>query len=197
MKTGTTMLGCLALCLVALAGNNAAVVPQKAVNPQPAVSDVADAITIPKMLSYQGKLADSAGRAVRDSIYQITFRLYTVPSGGTPFWEESQPVMTRGGLFSVLLGLVNDIDSIPQSGNLYLGMQVGFGSELAPRVRIISAAYAYLAARADTANYAVGGSDNSWVRGTPDSVLFTIRRLGIARGGSDNMLYGSYRWTHT
>jgi hypothetical protein len=28
-------------------------------------------------------------------------------------------------------------------------------------------------------------------------VLYTIRQLGIARGGADNMLYGSYRYTHT
>ena len=41
------------------------------------------------------------------------------------------------------------------------------------------------------------GGDNDWVRGTPDSVLYTIRQLGIARGGANNMLYGSYRFTHT
>ncbi|MEO0069068.1 MAG: hypothetical protein ABIK23_08090, partial [candidate division WOR-3 bacterium] len=47
------------------------------------------------------------------------------------------------------------------------------------------------------ANDSVGQGDNAWVRGTPDSVLFTIRQLGIARGGSGNMLYGNYRYTHT
>jgi len=41
------------------------------------------------------------------------------------------------------------------------------------------------------------GIDNDWVRGTPDSVLYTIRQLGIARGGAYNMLYGDYRYTHT
>jgi hypothetical protein len=45
------------------------------------------------------------------------------------------------------------------------------------------------------ANDEVDG-DNAWVRGTPDSVLYTIRQLGIARGGADNMLYGSNRFTH-
>jgi hypothetical protein len=43
----------------------------------------------------------------------------------------------------------------------------------------------------------VGAADNAWVRGTPDSVLFTIRRLGIARGGASNMLHGTSRQTHT
>ncbi|MEO0114592.1 MAG: hypothetical protein ABIK93_03860, partial [candidate division WOR-3 bacterium] len=41
------------------------------------------------------------------------------------------------------------------------------------------------------------GGDNAWVRGMPDSVLYTIRPLGIARGGSNNMLYGNYCYTHT
>ncbi|MCX7732326.1 MAG: hypothetical protein N2248_04095, partial [candidate division WOR-3 bacterium] len=45
-------------------------------------------------------------------------------------------------------------------------------------------------------NDSIGG-DNAWVRGTPDSVLYTVRPLGIARGGAYNMLYGSNRRTHT
>jgi len=40
------------------------------------------------------------------------------------------------------------------------------------------------------------GMDNDWVRGTPDSVLYTIRQLGIARGGAGNILYGTGRHTH-
>ncbi len=188
------------MSVVGLAADGAGLLPQAgSVSPLVAnTTESSDAITIPKLLSYQGRLTDSIGRPVRDSIYQITFRLYTVPSGGSPFWSETQTVMTRGGLFSVLLGEVDDIDTVPQAGGLYLGMVVEGGAELAPRLRLVSAAYAYLAARADTANFVLGGaSDNAWVRGTPDSVLYTIRRLGIARGGSDNMLFGDFRTSHT
>jgi hypothetical protein len=68
-------------------------------------------------------------------------------------------------------------------------------------MRIASAAYAYLARKADTANYALAGGggsgDNAWVRVGGDSVLYTIRQLGIARGGSGNILYGDMRRTHT
>jgi hypothetical protein len=39
-------------------------------------------------------------------------------------------------------------------------------------------------------------NDNDWVRGTPDSVLYTANLLGIARGSAGNMLYGSFRSTH-
>lgn len=156
---------------------------------------VADAIAIPRLLSYQGKLTDTAGRAVPDSEYSVSFRLYTVTSGGSPFWNEAQNVRTRGGLFSVLLGARTQIGAVPDAGALYLGMTVSGGAEFSPRVRIVSAAYAY---KADTAGYALagaGGGDNAWVRGG-DSALYTVHQLGIARGGADNVLYGNERQTH-
>ncbi len=103
---------------------------------------------------------------------------------------------TKSGLFSVLLGSVTPVGSVPDAGTLYLGMAVGGGAELVPRIRIVSAAYAY---KADTANYALaaaGGGDSAWVRGAPDSVLFTVNNLGIARGEAGNMLFGANRFTH-
>ncbi|MEO0085140.1 MAG: tail fiber domain-containing protein [candidate division WOR-3 bacterium] len=262
------------------AADDAVIMPSSGITASPVVDNpitATDAITVPRMLSYQGRLTDSFDIPVPDTTYQVTFRLYTVPSGGSPFWNETQTVRTRAGLFSVLLGSVDDIDSIPQAGNLYLGMQVGGGAELSPRLRLVSTAYSYNAnnaarldgndltaldsryvnegqassvtsamitdgavGTADIANIAVtsakigngevtmakinqsgaatgqvikwngsqwapandsvgggGTGDNAWVRGTPDSVLFTIRRLGIARGGSGNLLYGDNRTTHT
>jgi hypothetical protein len=41
------------------------------------------------------------------------------------------------------------------------------------------------------------GSDNDWVRVGSDSVLYTTRQLGIARGGSGNALFGDLAFTHT
>ncbi|MEO0113413.1 MAG: hypothetical protein ABIK80_05595 [candidate division WOR-3 bacterium] len=40
------------------------------------------------------------------------------------------------------------------------------------------------------------GGDNAWVRIGSDSVLYTKNQLGISRGGSNNMLYGVYKYTH-
>jgi hypothetical protein len=122
------------------------------------------------------------------------FRLYDVASGGTPFWSATYSVPTRSGLFNVLLGTSTPIESVPSSGNLYLSMQVGLDPEMTTRVRIVSAAYAFEARHADTADFS--SSDNSWVRGTPDSVLYTANNLGISRGGANNMLYGTNRFTH-
>lgn len=109
------------------------------VKPRPAAFED---IWIPQMMSFQGKLTDTFGIPVIDTTHSVVFRLYTVPSGGTEFWTETQTVRTRGGLFSVLLGEVEPIEDVPGTGALlYLGMAVNGGAELSPRARIASAAY--------------------------------------------------------
>jgi hypothetical protein len=42
----------------------------------------------------------------------------------------------------------------------------------------------------------VNSGDNDWVRGTPDSVLFTANYVSIARGGAGNLFYGDSLHTH-
>jgi hypothetical protein len=236
------------LGLAALADETAVPVrPVDAVVEQAPAVDAPDAISIPRLLSYQGRLADTLGNPVPNGTYSVVFRLYSQPSGGSSFWNETQNVTTKDGLFSILLGAVTPVGSMPDAGAAYLGMAVGGGAELAPRLRLASSAYAYLAERAagadllqgrDTTafvrtgqansvtsamivdanitapklhqmgattgqvlkwtgsawaprNDSVGGGtgDNAWTR--QDSVLFTVNRLGIARGGSGNLLYGN------
>ena len=145
MKIGVALTSSAVLCLMAWAADNVAIAPRTIRNP------AADAMAIPRMFSYQGRLSDTLGGPVSDSAYLITFRMYTVPSGGTAFWTETQRVTTTGGLFSVLLGSVNGVTAVPNNGEMYLGMQVGC-DELEPRVRIVSAAYAL---KADTSRYAL------------------------------------------
>jgi len=246
---------------------------------QSAVVGGAEAIAIPQMLSYQGELTDTTGIPVPDGDYSVVFRLYTAPSGGSPVWNETQSVTTETGLFSVLLGSVTPIGSMPDAGAAYLAMAVDGGAELTPRLRLASAAYSYLSGRAADADLVQGkdtsaldsryvnegqassitgamitdgnvtsadirdttvntaelkdaavtmpklnqagattgqvikwtgsawaprndsigsggSGDNAWVRDTPDSVLFTAHRLGIARGESNNALYGNYVYNH-
>ncbi len=184
------------LCLVALAADDAAIAPKAATSLKPQAPNLEmDAITIPRMLSYQGKLTDTLGQPVPNGNYQLTFRLYTQPSGGSAIWTEAQTIPVVTGLFSALLGAVTPISSVPDGGALYLSLQVAINPELTPRLRIASSAYSY---KADTANYALAGGtpEYTWVRGTPDSVLYTVGNLGIARGGACNMLYGTQRFTH-
>lgn len=193
---------CLSVLLAvfaAPAADTEAALPQ----PEPVVSAAVlkDAVTIPGILSFQGKLTDTAGVPVQDSVYLVRFRLHEHETGGPLLWYEAQQVRTRAGLFSVLLGSVSPIESVPEQGSLYLGMKVGEDQEMVPRTRLVSAAYSFLSSRArhaDTAQYALGGGagDNAWTRGVPDSVLFTVKQLGVARGGASNTLFGDGRQTH-
>jgi len=158
MKTAMTVLAIAALCICAWAADNAGVGARPIANHQSPISErqSLDAITIPQMLSYQGKLTDTAGMPVADTTYSVIFKLYTAPAGGSSFWNETQIVRTRGGLFSTLLGSVTPIASMPDAGAAYLGMAVAGGSELTPRLRLASSAYAYLSARAANADLVQG-----------------------------------------
>ncbi len=162
MKSAMTVFAVAVLCICAWAADNTAVGARPNANPQSTMVNRqsavlgADAITNPQMLSYQGKLTDTLGVPVADTTYSVEFRLYTIPSGGSSYWNETQTIRTRGGLFSALLGSVTSIGSVPDAGALYLGMAVAGGAELAPRLRIVSAAYSYLSERAANADLLQG-----------------------------------------
>jgi len=113
-----------------------------------------DAVTIPHLLSYQGQVTDTAGRPVPDGYYAVTFRMFGQDTGGVEFWTELQNIQTRSGRFNCLLGSVTPMDYIPQEGNCWLEMQVHPASAMTPRMRIASAAYAYMADVANTADSA-------------------------------------------
>jgi hypothetical protein len=131
------------------AADNAAVAPQSATSHKSqATTYGAESITIPQMLSYQGKLTDTLGQPVPNGNYALTFRLYTQLTGGSAIWTEAQTITVKSGLFSALLGAVTPIGSLPDAGALYLSLQVAADPELSPRLRIASAAYAYLTERA-------------------------------------------------
>jgi hypothetical protein len=123
-----------------------------------------EAITIPPMLSYQGRLTDTLGMPVADTLYAIRFMLYVQPTGGSPFWQEDQSVRTEDGLFNVLLGSVTPVDSVVGAGTVYLAMTVSGGPQLTPRIRIASSAFAYLCGRAANADLLQGKDTTGFVR---------------------------------
>jgi len=194
------------LCLVALAADDAVVAPQQGATVAPVTNDVVssnDTITITQMMSYQGRLTDATGVPVPDGNYDVEFRLYPEQAGGNPFWTETQTVTTRDGLFSVLLGSVTPIttrdgDRGPGIEAAYIGMAVEGSEEMTPRLRI-AGTYSSPREKDGTTYVPPGGTDvdNAWVRIGADSVLYTLHRLGIVRGESQNKLYGIYGYTQT
>lgn len=108
---------------------------------------------IPKLLTYQGILKDSAGNFLTGT-YSMAFRIYTASTGGTAAWTETQSsVSASSGKFSVQLGSVTALN-LSFNVDYWLSIQVGTDPEMSPRVRITSTGYAY---RADTAENVVNG----------------------------------------
>lgn len=96
---------------------------------------------IPRAINYQGVLTDAGGLAVPDGTYSMTFRLYDVPSGGSPLWEETQGSVTvTKGIFNVTLGAVALLN-LPFDEQYYLGISVEGEAELIPRITLDAAAY--------------------------------------------------------
>ncbi len=110
------------------------------------VQSVYSAVGIRETINFQGKLVNSAGLNVADGSYSVVFSLYTVSSGGTNIWQETQNVSTVDGLFRVELGSVSSLSSVNfNNDSLYLGIKVGADAEMTPRVRYTATPYAFQA----------------------------------------------------
>jgi len=109
----------------------------------PAIAGPSQAPAAPSTstISYQGRLADSAGNPLTGK-YNLEFRIYTAPTGGTPLWTEmwtgGNAVDVSDGLFNVMLGSINTAlaSAIQGRNELYLGITVGTDSEMSPRVQL-------------------------------------------------------------
>ncbi len=128
-------------------------------------------------LSIQGILKKSNGVAVEDGTYNITFKLYTAPSGGTALWTETQSgIEVTSGIYSTILGNTTTLN-VPFNQLYYLGVTIG-SSEMTPRIQLTSAPYAL----------SLIGTSNQF----PSSGLVladSIKVLGsvLARGGAPGL----------
>jgi fibronectin-binding autotransporter adhesin len=97
-------------------------------------------------INFQGKLTNPDGTNVTDGTYSIVFSIYSVSTGGTAIWTETQSsVSVASGIFQVNLGSVT---TLPGSINfntpgLYLGIKVGSDAEMSPRIQFTAAPYAF------------------------------------------------------
>lgn len=105
---------------------------------------------VPALISYQGKLTNTAsGAPATDGSYDITFRIFAQPTGGTSVWTEPRTVQTLGGVFTVLLGSLNPLPDSAFGGDTWLETTFG-GVTLTPRTQLVTVGYAQTAKVAES-----------------------------------------------
>jgi hypothetical protein len=134
-----------------------------------------DTFAYSEKINYQGKLLSASSTPVANDSYNMTFRLYTSISGGTPVWTETRTagnaVQISNGLFSVMLGDLESLSQIDFSQTLYLGVTIGSDSEMSPRKPLGTVPSAFLAGRAIDANAVGGVASTSLLRNDSEAVL--------------------------
>ena len=85
--------------------------------------------TVPYKVNYQGRLTNAAGTPMADGQYNMTFRLYSVLSGGSATWTEVHATTNRitvtNGQFAVQLGGVSALTpAMFTSQPLYLEVEL-------------------------------------------------------------------------
>ncbi len=143
-----------------------------------AVTDVS-----PLVFNYQGQLTNVSGNPITNASLPMTFRLYTVLTGGTACWTESQTVNVANGQFNVLLGQTTAIPTSCTSGNAYLELVVN-GETLSPRELLTSVA---TAAKANTIVNGANTQGDLTVTGALSVVNNLYVESAIASPGSTNL----------
>jgi microcystin-dependent protein len=132
----------------------------------------------PDRMTYQGFLVDGNGQALglaAPKNYDVIFRVYAAQTGGAALWSEQQTVTVDKGYYSVLLGEGSQYSGEPH-GNvsaLFVALDasdrfvemtvkgIGAGSTdvtIAPRLRLLTSPYAFLAKNALYANSLANGT---------------------------------------
>jgi len=106
---------------------------------------------VPGTFKVQGALQATGGGAVADGKYNLTFRLYNVPTGGTAVWPEGPVSLTvANGSFRHVLGVAKPVAAalLGNLSNPWLGVTVSGEPEL-PRQRVQSTLWAHKAGVAE------------------------------------------------
>jgi hypothetical protein len=133
----------------------------------------------PQLINYQGTLSDDQGQPL-EGTYSLTFKIYAGALGGSPLWTQTQAsVAVADGLFNVVLGGTSLPTSLFSGADRWLGVTVGAGAELTPRMRFTSVPWALRATVADTALVGVGGSDGDWTIAGSNQYSAVAGNVGI------------------
>lgn len=84
-----------------------------------------DAQENPLLIPFQGYLTDQNGSPVPDGTRVIHFKLYNLPTGGTPVWTgELHTVSVNSGLVNVILGTQASLSEVDFTQQVYLEITV-------------------------------------------------------------------------
>ncbi len=139
-------------------------------------------VTIPKLLNYQGYLTDESGNPITDTLgLDMTIEIFDAETGGNELWsEDTTDVPVEQGIFHIILGSVNPIPDDVFTQGTARWLQLTVEGESLDRTRITSVAYSYVAAYADTAEYAkTGVADNDWIISEDDMYSGVPGNVGI------------------
>ena len=105
-------------------------------------------------MSFQGELGSGV---TPNSTQTLTFRVYNSATGGTALWSESQSVALDVRRFSAVLGSSSALN-LEFDAQYWIGVTVGSGTELSPRVKLTSAPYSLRSRDADMAETVADGA---------------------------------------
>ncbi|MCH7886910.1 MAG: tail fiber domain-containing protein [Candidatus Marinimicrobia bacterium] len=105
------------------------------------------------VVTMQGFLTDSTGRALPDGNYESKFRIYDDPTGGTLLWEESHDLILDHGLYDAFLGSKNSID-LPFDKDYWLSVEVEGAVLQQPRLRVGHSFVSLKALKSDSSGFA-------------------------------------------
>lgn len=153
----------------------------------------------PSGIGYQGYLVGSDGSPLADDApanFLIEFRVYDAETGGAAKYAEVQTVTVDNGAFSVLIGegtaitgeeslKLTDIAEVfdaEDASDRYVEITVDGGSPIAPRLRLLTSPYSFLATKAITADKLSAGSADAITFNGSD--LVTIEQELNAKGAT-------------
>ncbi len=97
---------------------------------------------VPKKLNYQGYLTTTSGAAITNPALSLTFKLYTVASGGTALYSETQSISVSNGIFNALIGS-SAVLNLSFDQPYYVGITIaGEPTEMVPRQPLAASPYA-------------------------------------------------------
>jgi hypothetical protein len=144
-----------------------------------AVLIAASAPGAPRLINYQGFLADDTGSPVTGP-HNLTFAVYPDSAQGTQaLWTEMHTAVSfDNGVFNVILGATTAMpDTLFLGDERWMGIQVDTDPEMTPMMRITSVPWALRATVADSALACPGG-------GTGGGINTVVAGPGLVGGGS-------------